>query len=69
MKKIRLAIVIILTLLLIVSVGIIVRTKLVNVDDTNEISYSETYYFYEETELSNETEEISSESYSPTEIK
>lgn len=71
MKKIRVAIFITLILLIIVSVGIIVRIKDVNADDSNETfyEYEESFYEYEESELGNEMGETSSENFTPTEIK
>lgn len=74
MKKTRIAIFIILTLLLVVSIGIIVRAKALNADNNNETFYEETiyeesFYEYEETELGSELVEPSSENYMPTELK
>ncbi|MDE6531642.1 MAG: hypothetical protein K2K96_12865 [Lachnospiraceae bacterium] len=66
MKK-RVAIVITLTLLLIVSICIIVRTKAIN--NSNETFYEETFYEYEETEMGSELDETASENYIPTELK
>lgn len=72
MKKIRIAIFILMTLLLIASISIIIRAKAMPADDSNETFYEETFYEesfyeYEETEQSNKPEEPSSDNFVPTE--
>ncbi|MDE6743171.1 MAG: hypothetical protein K2J95_04720 [Lachnospiraceae bacterium] len=82
MKKNKLIFFIMLSIVAIVSIGIIMHRKALNEDNSNETSYSyeetesedetsyvETFYSYEETELSNEPGEPSSENFMPIELK